>query len=248
MIDWSYGLLSEPERVLLNRLSVFAGGWTLEAAEYVCADDVGAHGRAPLRSADILDLMLRLVDKSLVILDEQSPSTGSGQAGESRYRMLETIRQYARDKLLESGEVELVRTCHLDYFVQFTEQGEPLFDGPEQINWLNRLEIEHDNLRAAFAWSVANPQRTEPGMRLGSAIKILWVAHDHHGEAIRWIEQLMARQLAASDTVRAKFLGGTSLIVQQVGDWARARAILEEGLLIFRDLNNVQALLLHCAG
>src|SRR6202022_3582984 len=111
-IDWSYDLLSEPERVLLRRLSVFAGGWTLDAAEQVCTD-VGQDGIWP---NDVLDLLAQLVNKSLVTRDERE---------ESRYRMLETIRQYARDKLLESGEGDRVRDGHLAYFTRLVEEVEP---------------------------------------------------------------------------------------------------------------------------
>ncbi len=126
LIDWSDGLLSEPERALLRRLSVFAGGWTLDAAEAVCASD-------GIESFDVLDLLTHLVDKSLVVMDERD--------GETRYRMLETIRQYAREKLLESGEGERVRNRHTDFCLRLAATAKPELRGPNQKTWLERLDL-----------------------------------------------------------------------------------------------------------
>ena len=131
-VDWSYELLAEAERRLLARLSVFSGGWTLEAAEQVCA------GRG-IDGSDILDLLSRLVDKSLVIVDDGGP--------DPRYRLLETIRQYARDRLVQSGEIAALGHAHLDYFLALAREAEPRIVGADQVAWLNRLDVEHDNLR-----------------------------------------------------------------------------------------------------
>ena len=147
LIDWSYGLLSEAERVLLRRLAVFAGGWTLDAAQAVCSCD-------PVCADAVLDLLARLVDKSLVMVKQQGDS--------ARYRMMETIRQYARDKLLESGESEQIRTRHLDFFLRVAEEAEPKPRGPEQHDWLERFDIEHDNLRGRW-----NGQRVRAALREG---------------------------------------------------------------------------------
>jgi predicted ATPase len=190
-IDWSYNLLSEPERALLLRLSVFAAGWTLEAAEAVCADfgfwilDFGLparaktpENRAPLSDAaaqkasesrtpssepiqnpkskiqneDVLDLLTALVDKSLVIY-EAGGSAHPRSAG-SRYRLLETVRQYARERLMETEEADRVRARHRDWFLALAERAEPELLRSDQLAWLDRLEVEHDNLRAAMAWCV----------------------------------------------------------------------------------------------
>src|SRR4030095_11531332 len=135
LIDWSYNLLTEDERLLLQRLSVFAGGCTLEEAEVVC---VGGG----VEAATVLDLLTQLVNKSLVISERE-------QGGEARYRMLETIRQYARGWLVQAGENEHIRARHFDFFLQMAEQIEPHVRGPQLPAYLNQLETEHDNLRAA---------------------------------------------------------------------------------------------------
>ena len=135
-VDWSYNLLSAPERILLQRLSVFAGGWTLEAAEAICAGQ-------GVNKTEVLDLLSQLVNKSMLLV-ERSADTGL------RYRMLETIRQYAADKLVDPGESERLRTRHLAYFVAFAERIEDGLRGPELVGRLNRLEAELDNFRLAL--------------------------------------------------------------------------------------------------
>src|SRR5215216_2463322 len=136
LIDWSYDLLSEEEQTLLRQLSVFADGWTFEAAEAVCPD------------LDVLNLLTQLVNKSLVMADERENST--------RYHLLETIRQYARDKLLEAGESEQVRNQHLDFFLKFAEEAEQYMNGPQEMEWRTLLDAEYDNLRTALEWGMEN--------------------------------------------------------------------------------------------
>src|SRR4030095_15566074 len=128
LIDWSYDILTENERLLLRRLSVFAGGWTLEAAEEVCV------GQNDILSYDVLDLLTQLVNKSLVVVIAEG-----SQSGETRYRLLETIRQYAREKLLEAGGGESIRDKHLAYFVKLVEQAEPELYHSNQLFWMNTL-------------------------------------------------------------------------------------------------------------
>ncbi len=139
-VDWSYALLSEPERAVLRRLSVFAGGWTLEAAEAVVAGD-GVQTHA------VLELLARLVDKSLVLAEEQPPSI--------RYRLLETIRQYGDARLQEADEATSARDGHVAYFLELAEFVEPMMRGPHALEWVDRLDADHDNLRAALAGSLA---------------------------------------------------------------------------------------------
>ena len=139
-LDWSYDLLSEPERVLFGRLSVFAGRWTLEASEAVAAGEV-------IEEAENLDLLSGLVEKSLVV------AKGSDE-GVVRYRMLEPVRQYAWEKLEESGEAEEVRRRHATFFLAQAAEAEPRLRGPEDREWLERLESEHDNMRAALSWAL----------------------------------------------------------------------------------------------
>src|SRR5262245_42819181 len=163
LIDWSYDLLSPPERALLRRLSVFAGGWTLEAAEAVCVGD-GIEGW------EVLDLLTSLVEKSLVLYEEGE--------GEGRYRLLETVRQYARDRLLEAGESEAAREQHCDWFLALAEEAEPQLW--REVAWVERLEREHDNLRTALEWCAASSPET--GLRLAGALHWFWHIRGHFTE------------------------------------------------------------------
>ena len=198
-IDWSYSLLTESERLLLQRLSVFAGGWTLEAAEGVCGFD-------GLEDFEVLDGLGQLVKKSLVVADSQV-----GVA--VRYRLLETIRQYAREKLLDAGTGADVRTRHLDYFVELAEQAEPHQRGPDQVDWYDRLEIEIDNLRAALEWS--GEDQIEKGLRIAGSLKWFWKTRmiSFTGEMADWLE----RSLAANPL-------GEEASPQQMLVWAKAMA------------------------
>ena len=188
LIDWSYDLLSPKERLLLQRLSVFAGGWTLEAAEMVCADQTGEPpcSEQQLASVEIMDLLALLVDKSLVIAEPG--------ARESRYRMLETIRQYARERLLETGGGERMHDRHLAYFLQLAEQAEPHLRAWGMVEWLERLETELDNLRLALEWSLAND--VESGLRLGAALEMFWHIRGYSLEGNSWLEELLAAEEA----------------------------------------------------
>jgi len=168
-LDWSYELLSEFERALFGRLSVFAGGWTLEATEAVGTGE-------GIEEADVLDVLSGLVDKSLVVAEA---TEGSGV----RYRMLEPIRQYAQEKLEESGEAEEVRRRHASFFLTLAEEAEPRLRGPEDMEWLERLEAEHDNLRAALSWALERGE-AEPGIRLAGALWRFWEARGYYGEGL----------------------------------------------------------------
>jgi predicted ATPase len=166
-VDWSYELLSPLERQLLNRLSVFSSGWTLDAAERVC----GGRG---IDEGEIIDLLARLVDKSLVIVDDGGV--------EARYRFLETIRQYARDRLVQSREIEPLAQAHLDYFLALAQEAEPKLIGPDQAAWLHRLDVEHDNLRSAMDWSLSDSARRADALplalRLWAGLRVLQGQHD----------------------------------------------------------------------
>ncbi len=194
-IDWSYGLLSEAERALLNRLSVFAGGWTLEAAEAVCGDSDAA-------AFDVLDTLTHLLDKSLVILDERGP--------EPRYRMLETIRQYGNEKLVEAGHLEAFANRHLQYFVTLAEYMEPHFFHPDQAKWYARADTELDNSRVALEWAVSSRQ-ADLGIRLIHGLHRYWVARVYWMEATNWLRRLLALCDAGNPTplhARAVFTTG----------------------------------------
>ena len=157
-LDWSYDLLTSAERLLLQRLSVFAGGWALEAAEQVCAGE-------GLENCDILELLTSLSDKSLVMAEQKDER--------ARYRLLETMRQYAQEKLWESGGSEAVRGRHRNYFLALAEEAEPKLMGTEQAAWLQHLEEEHENLRASLDWCL-DRAGSDAGLRLcGSAAAVL---------------------------------------------------------------------------
>ncbi|MBK8780702.1 MAG: protein kinase, partial [Anaerolineales bacterium] len=195
LIDWSYDLLAENEKLLLRRLAVFMGGWTLEAAEQVCSD-------GQLHAEDVLDLLIHLVDKSLVVVDEQPAHL--------RYRMLETVRQYAREKLLESGEGEKLHTQHLVYFLKFAEEAEPHLFRAEQIEWLDRLELDDDNLRAALDWAVDDPQNHPPeaALRLCNALWFFWFVRGYWSYGQEWLERALSKPSQSRATVaRGQALG-----------------------------------------
>ena len=198
-LDWSYELLSESERRLFGRLSAFSGGWTLEAAEIV-----GAEGDT--EQGEVLDLLSRLVDKSLVVAE----ATGIGGV---RYRMLEPIKQYAREKLEEGGEAEEVRRQHASFFLALAENAEPRLRGPEDMEWLGRLETEHDNLRAALSWALEQEEADELGLRLAGALWLFWEGHGHYGEGHSWLKQVLARGGQASAAARAKALEGKGWLI-----------------------------------
>jgi predicted ATPase/class 3 adenylate cyclase/uncharacterized protein HemY len=223
LIDWSYDLLSSSERALLRRLSVFAGGWTLEAAEAVCAGD-------GVEEWEVLDLLTSLVEKSLVLYEERG--------GEGRYRLLETVRQYARDRLLEAGEAAAVRGRHRDWCLALAEEAEPKLGGPEQVVWLDRLEREHDNLRAALAWTGAQGE-CEVGLRLGWALWGFWVVRGYVGEGREHLARLLALPGAEARTAaRAGALNGAGWLAHRQGEYGAARALIAESLAIFRELGD----------
>jgi len=223
-VDWSYDLLSEPERLLFNRLAVFAGGFTLEAAEAV-----GTGER--VEADDVLDLLSRLVDKSLVTAEE-------GTDDSVRYRLLETLRQYGRERLIASGETEETQRRHAAYFLALAEEAEPKLTGPEQVVWLDRLETEHDNLRAALRWVRASGE-AETGLRLGGALWWFWYVRGYYLEGRERLAELLALPGAAGRTAaRAKVLNGAGVMAWAQGDYAPARTLHEESLAIRRELGD----------
>lgn len=223
-MDWSYDLLSEQEQTVLRRLSVFAGGWTLEAAEAVCSGD----GVEP---SNILDLLTQLVDKSLVVAETRD--------GEARYRLLETVRQYALNRLQASGEADDVRRRHRDWYQALAEQAHPeMFRGQRLELWLERLETEHDNLRAALQWSKAEKDGAEAGLRLAGALWWLWFQHDHWSEGVGWLEGALARSAEAPPSVLPWALFGAAQFAWRRRDYALATTLGEKGLALCRALGD----------
>jgi predicted ATPase/DNA-binding SARP family transcriptional activator len=220
-MDWSYVLLSMPERVLFRRLAVFAGGWTLEAAEQIC-------GEAPSAEDVTINILAGLTDKSLVIVEER--------AGRIRYRLLETVRQYAGEKLMESGESELIRDSHLAFFLQMAEEAEPHLTGPAQATWFTRLEKDYANLRAAHEWSLQEPDASH-GMRLATALETLWYVRGPATEGVDWLVRAVSRsEAAAGSLVRAKALLATARLLWITGEPVRSNRYIEESLAISRAL------------
>jgi non-specific serine/threonine protein kinase len=266
-LDWSYDLLSEAEQAVFGRLPVFAGGWTLEAAEAVCSGGV-------IEQDHILDVVGGLVDKSLVVA---VASTG----GAVRYRMLEPIRQYARERLVQTGASEEVKRLHAEYFLALAEEAEPQLWGPEEVEWLEHLEAEHDNLRAALSWALEGG-KSELGLRLAGALWKFWKARGYFGEGLAWLKRVLARgsrvsaarikalegegwlcwdsremdegRIAAREglklsdeaglggAVTAKFLDILGLIANFEGDQDRAKELFEESLSVYRKAGDMRGI------
>jgi predicted ATPase/class 3 adenylate cyclase len=214
-IDWSYGLLEEGEKVLFGRLSVFAGGRTLEAIEAVCDSE----DELPV---DVLDGVESLVDKSLLRQEE-------GVGGEPRFVMLETVHEFARQKLEESGEGEEARRRHAAFFLAFAEGVEPRLWGPEDTMWLHRLEAELDNMREALSWALERGE-AELGLRLAAALWRFWEARGYYDEGRRWLEEALKKEGRASASVRAKALMAVGWLAHAQVDVDRAEAAAQEGL------------------
>jgi predicted ATPase/DNA-binding CsgD family transcriptional regulator len=224
-LDWSYDLLSEAERKLFARLSVFAGGWTLAAAEQIGAE----RGE----QQEVMPGLSSLVDKSLVDVDQHF--------GEPRYRYLETIRQYAGQKLAQAGETHPARDRHLAYFTGWAEQNETHLTGANQAHWMEHFDLEHDNLRAALEWSLADPARAQTGLRLAVACAKFWRNRGHLNEGrsrlAAALEQNPARDpVHGPSLVRAQALLWAGALAYHQTDFPIARLFFEEGLALNRQL------------
>ncbi len=219
-LDWSYDLLSEPERALFRRLSVFAGGWTLEAAEVVGPDD-------GIEAGDVLDLLSQLVDKSLVVAE----ATGDGAV---RYRMLEPVRQYARERLLRGDEREAARRRHAGWCLAFVESAEVGLRGPDQAAWVTRTKREHANVQAALGWSLdAEP---ETALRLVAMLGYFWYRYGRIVEGYRSLEAVLARTEHLHTSTRAKVLRLAGVLAEESGLYERAEKLHERGLALYRRL------------
>jgi tetratricopeptide (TPR) repeat protein len=216
-IDWSYGLLRPTEQRLFARLGVFGGGWTLDAAEEVCDGELGL---------EPLEGVASLLDKSLLRCDERA-SDGR------RFEMLETIREFALDRLAAGGEEEDARRRHAEYYRALAEESEEQLAGPAQGEWLARLEAEQDNFRSALAWSLAGGS-SEQGLRIAAALGTYWGAHDQESEGRRWLEQELAACPDAPPELRARALHAAGALALEQGDAGPGEALLGEALTLFR--------------
>jgi non-specific serine/threonine protein kinase len=219
-MDWSYYLLSEPERVVFRRLSAFSSGFALEAAEAVCAGD-------GVEASEVLNLVALLVDKSLVLVDAQGEDT--------RYRLLETVRQYGREKLLEAGEAADVRRRHRDWYLGLAERAEPELVRAEQSAWLHRLEADHDNFREALEWSVEDMDK-DAGLRLAGALHLFWSVRGYLSEAREWLERALSGSSGMPTLARAKALHAAGYVASFQHDYDQAAALVEAGLAQFQEL------------
>ena len=217
-IDWSHDLLSEGERIVFRRLSVFASGWTLEAAEAVCRGD-------DIKSSDILSLATTLIDKSIV--------TAQTQQRETRYSMLATLREYAGERLVEAGEAEQIRDRHLHYFADLAELAQPHLRGHDSGIWRARLERDNDNLRAALQWSLEDGD-TNAGLRLSGALEDYWRMRGQLTDWRHWLDSILAAAPADRSRPRARALFGAGRLAWGQGDLHRATELTQNALEIFR--------------
>jgi predicted ATPase/DNA-binding NarL/FixJ family response regulator len=224
-LDWSHNLLTESEQVVFRRLAVFAGGWSLEAAEAVCRG-------GPVADGDVLEVLTQLVDKSLVVMAERD--------GRARYRFLEPVRQYALARLEESGDQVDGGRQHASFFLSFSEQWETDANvgGPRRQAAHAALRQEQDNVRAALRWCVDNAE-SDMGIRLGKAHTHFWLFQSRYHEGRRWLEQVLALPGAAESTAaRAAVLIVAGTFASRLGDYAAARPLYEEALPIARRAGN----------
>ncbi|MDX1612763.1 MAG: BTAD domain-containing putative transcriptional regulator [Candidatus Promineifilaceae bacterium] len=230
-IDWSYKLLSEKERTLFRRLAVFAGGWTLPAAETICSG-------AGIAQDEVFDLLSRLADKSLVEAQVHNEQT--------RFRILQPIQQYNRELLLESGEFDAVHRRHLDYFTHLVEEAAPhlgyFLADTEMAIWLQRIEAEYDNVRAAIHWVLdrRNQSRAslEAGLRLAGTLHWLWAARGHFAEGRSWLNQLLEADPEATVTTEAQAMLTAGYLACWQGDFVSGRAPLDRALTLYRQLED----------
>ncbi|HKQ54218.1 MAG TPA: protein kinase [Pyrinomonadaceae bacterium] len=220
-IGWSYDLLDASEKRLFRRLAVFAGGCTLEAAEAVCGTALGI---------DVLDGLASLVDKSMLRQKEQ-------KAGGRRFRMLETIREFGLEKLSASREAEEVRRQHALFFLDFVERSEPELTGPEQVLWLERLEAEHNNLRAALSWSKERGE-VEVGLRMAGTLWRFWEVRGHQSEGRDWLLRLLEASEGVSPAVRAKAFGRAGALERDHGNYDAALPLFRQALALYQEVGD----------
>jgi predicted ATPase/serine/threonine protein kinase len=254
-IDWSYDFLSDPERTLFDRLSVFVGGFTIEAAETICplssvpgplfpdetagADDKG-HGTKDkeLETEDVLDLLSNLVDKSLVSVVHGSATT--------RYRLLETLREYAAEKLDAAGESETLRRRHRDYFFEFATEARAKLEDREGKVWGDRLQADLDNIRAALEWSRAESRDTNDGvpfLALATAMWVFWYQRGYLSEGRTWLEGALEQcGDAAPVDLRAAALTGAGNLANDQSDIRAARAFHERSLVLHRERGDARGI------
>ena len=223
-LDWSYELLSELERRLYTRLAVFAGGWTVEAAESVCSGP-------DLEQASVMDMLSNLVDKSMVVAEERDAATW--------YRLLDPVRTYAMEKLRAAGGEQTLRSRHLDWYVELAEEFERDWRGPRQKAWFGRIEREESNLRTALRWCLDTGDLTN-GLRLAGALgRFFWDLGNRAIEGRAWLSQLLGlADASVSPRARAKALTSAGFLAAYQGDTATAEALLAQALRCWQELDD----------
>lgn len=222
LMDWSYELLTDAERALLRSLSVFAGSFGLEAVVSTCGGEIDEY--------ELIELLGRLCDKSLMIMEERDQ--------QARYRLLETIRQYAAEKLHDAGEFELVRGRHRDWYIALVEQAQDGLSGGEQAEWLNRLEMEHDNLRAALEWTIHGENNATTALLMAAQLWRFWDIHGYIGEGRKWLEDALASSEDAPPQVRARALSAAGNLAIDQGDYVAATRLHGETLRLRREIGD----------
>ncbi|CAG0928933.1 Putative HTH-type transcriptional regulator [Thermoflexales bacterium] len=226
-MDWSYNLLSASEQALLRRLSIFAGGFTLDAAETVCADE---KPNAALDQAAILDLLSNLVEKSLVVV------VGRVEGMPARYRLLETVREYAQEKLDETRERDSLRTRQLDWCIALGERGSPELNRADQAVWFARFDAERDNFRAVQRWAIESGG-LEAGLLLANALWRYWEIRGHYSEGRNWYEELLAHAgEAVRVNVRARATFCLAGLMYRQGDLNGAISVAKRSLVLYQQL------------
>jgi predicted ATPase/DNA-binding CsgD family transcriptional regulator len=221
--DWSFDLLTESERAVLRRLATFTGAFGLEQARAVCA-------AGEVTADEVLDVLARLVNKSLVAAEVHSPA--------SRFHLLESVQQYAATKLQESGETRSTAARHLRCFLDLAERSEPEQRTRDQILWLNRLELEHENITAALEWSLTDANSAESGLRLATALRWFWSARGYPSEGLLWLKRGLSSKSPVAERVRAKALNAAGALCHSVGELAQAEDYLNEALGLWRTLDD----------
>ena len=229
-IDWSYDLLTLTERRLFRRLSVFRGGFTLAAVEQVVAAGDGAGGSAydpasaqSSADASLLDLLARLVDRSLVVVDPHGT--------QHRYRLLETLREYALEQLAAAGEAEQLQRRHAAYYLTLAEQAVPELIGSRQMHWLDRLESEHPNLRAALD-SLLDAAESERALRLAAALMRFWDYRGYAGEGREWLRKALALRTPPTGALAAKAMIAAGWLAYRQSAHDQARQLLQEAVTL----------------
>ena len=218
-VDWSYALLAPDEQLLLTRVSVFNGGWTLEAAEKIMLT---------YSASGIQDMMMTLVNNHLVVQHEHQ--------GEPRFMLLETIRAYAFERLVERSEEEQICQRHAEYYLALAEKADPYLRTATQLDWLNRLEIERGNLRTALAWFIDRLQDVESGLRLVGALVWFWTIRCHLSEGREWSTKALHSGTDSNPIYGARALFGSGNFAWLQGDISTARTLMDKSVALYRGL------------